>query len=141
MTNTTPQFATLREKIAYENAQRKARQCQYAADWNAACAAGVAAVAALEVVPMTVVGREGVYHVEGGVCGFARVEVRPRNSGFAKWLLREGLVRSSDYHKCVYFSVSDYGQSMQRKEAWADAVAAFLTAKGYPGVTSVSTID
>ena len=109
-------------------------------DLYAAWAAGNTAADALTVIPMTVVGREGVYHVEGGVCGFARVEVRPRTSAWSKWLRGRGW-RSSDYHKCVYLNISDFGQSLQRKEAFARAFASHLTAKGYPGVDYTSTID
>jgi len=141
MNTTTPQFATLRQKIAHDKAIRQTRNALFAADWNAACAAGVRAVNALAVTPMIVEGREASYFVEGGPCGFAQVEVRPRNSAFARWLKDQGLARSSDYQKCVYVWVSDYGQSMQRKEAWADAVAAFLTAKGYEGVSASSRMD
>ena len=141
MTATTPQFTSLRQKIAWETAQRKARQAQYATDWRDACDAGDAAVAALTVVPMTVVGKDTTYFVEAGVCGFAQVQVKPRNSGFAKWLLAQGIGRSSDYYKCVYYNVHQFNQSLQRKEAWAMAVAAFLTAKGYTGVSWESRID
>jgi hypothetical protein len=112
----------------------------WAADLHAAYDAGAAAVTALSVAPMVVTGREGSYYVEGGVCGFARVEVRPRTSAWAKWLKSNGWY-SSDYHKCIYMNVSEYGQSMQRKEAFAQAVAAWLTARGYPGVDWNSTID
>ena len=113
----------------------------WASDLRDAQRAGCAAVAALSVTPMTVVGREGVYHVEGGVCGFARVEVRPRNTAWAKWLREACGWRSSDYFKCITLNISDFGQSMQRKEAFAAAFAAHLTAKGYPGVDYTSTID
>jgi hypothetical protein len=89
---------------------------------------------------MTVVGREGTYRVEGGVCGFARVEVRPRNTAWAKWLLGAGWC-SSDYFKCVTLNISHFGQSMQRKEAYAAAFARHLTACGYPGVSYTATID
>lgn len=98
------------------------------------------AVSCIQVAPMIVQGREGAYYVEGGVCGFARVEVRPRTSAWSKWLRGRGWY-SSDYHKCVYLNISAYGQSMQRKEAFARAFAAYLTAKGYPGVDYTSTID
>ena len=141
MTTQTPQFATLREKIAYEKKMRLARNDQFRTDWTDACAAGDAAVAALTVTPMVVVGREGSHFVEAGVCGFAQVQVRPRTSAFARWLVAEGIGRSSDYHKCVYYNVHQFNQSLQRKEAWAEAVAAFLTAKGYTGVSSDSRID
>ena len=109
-------------------------------DLDAAWAAGHAAVAALQVIPMTVIGRDCTYHVEGGVCGFARVEVRPRTSAWAKWLKGRGWY-SSDYFKCVYVNIGDFGQSLQRKEAFARAFADHLTAKGYPGVDYTSTID
>lgn len=109
-------------------------------DISDAYAAGHAAVAALCVTPMTVVGRDRTYHVEGGVCGFARVEVRPRTSAWAKWLKGRGWY-SSDYFKTVYLNISEFGQSMQRKEAFAAAFAAHLTRCGYPGVDYTSTID
>ena len=109
-------------------------------DLQTAHAAGMAAVAALTPEPMTVVGNGRSYWVEGGVCGFARVEVRPRTSAWAKWLLGAGW-RSSDYFRCVTLNVSDFGQSMQRKAAYAAAFAAYLTALGYPGVSWVEVID
>jgi hypothetical protein len=110
------------------------------ADLEAAHSAGLAAVEALIVTPMLVWGRESSYLVEGGVCGFARVEVRPRTSAWAKWLRANGW-HSSDYHKCMYRNISEWGQSMQRKEAYAEAFAACLTARGYPGVSYTSTMD
>lgn len=113
---------------------------RWTADLHEAHLAGLAAVDALAVTPMTVVGRDCTYHVEGGVCGFARVEVRPRTSAWAKWLLGAGW-RSSDYFRCVTLNVSDFGQSMQRKAAYAAAFAAYLTALGYPGVSWVEVID
>jgi hypothetical protein len=109
-------------------------------DLHTARTAGLAAVAALDVVPMTVVGNGRSYHVEGGVCGFARVEVRPRTSAWAKWLRLIGW-RSSDYFKCVTLNISEFGQSMQRKEAYAAAFADHLTRLGYPGVSWTSVID
>ena len=110
------------------------------ADLQAAYAAGLAAVDALAVVPMTVVGRDRTYHVEGGVCGFARVEVRPRTSAWAKWLVQQGWY-SSDYFRCATLNISGFGQSMQRKETFAAAFADCLTRLGYPGVSYTATID
>jgi len=113
----------------------------WASDLREAQLAGCAAVAALRVAPMIVNGREGSYFVEGGVCGFARVEVRPRNTAWAKWLREACGWYSSDYHKCVTLNIHEFGQSLQRKEVYASAFADFLTSKGYPGVSSVSVID
>jgi hypothetical protein len=109
-------------------------------DLQAAYAAGNAAANAVAVVPMTVVGRDRTYWVEGGVCGFARVEVRPRTSAWAKWLLATGW-RSSDYFRCVTLNIDGFGQSMQRKEAFAQAFVDHLTRLGYPGVSYTATID
>ena len=109
-------------------------------DLQTAHAAGMAAVAALTPEPMTVVGNGRTYWVEGGVCGFARVEVRPRTSAWAKWLRATGW-RSSDYFKCVTLNISEFGQSMQRKEAFAQAFVDHLTRLGYPGVSYTATID
>jgi hypothetical protein len=98
-------------------------------------------VAAFTPDMMVVRDHDGnTWRVEGGPCGFARVEVRPRTSAWAKWLLGAGW-RSSDYFKCVTLNISDFGQSMQRKEAYAAAFAAYLTACGYPGVSYTATID
>jgi len=113
---------------------------RWTSDLHDAHLAGLAAAEALTPEPMTVVGRDRTFFVEGGVCGFARVEVRPRNTAWAKWLLGAGW-RSSDYFKCVALNVSDFGQSMQRKEAYAAAFARHLNALGYPGVSYTATID
>ena len=110
------------------------------ADLADAYTAGYDAADSVTVTPMIVQGREGMYHVEGGVCGFARVEVRPRTSAWSKWLRGRGWY-SSDYHKCVYLNISLYGQSLQRKEAFARAFVGVLTAKGYPGVDWTATMD
>ena len=129
MTTATPAVLTSRTS-----------KSRWADDLYNAHTAGIAAVNALTVTPMTVVGRDRTYHVEGGVCGFARVEVRPRTSAWAKWLVLNGW-RSSDYFRCVTLNISDFGQSLQRKEAYGAAFAAYLTACGYPGVSYTATID
>ena len=129
MTTATPTVLT----------QRTSRS-RWTADLHEAHLAGLAAVNALTPTPMRVVGRDCSFHVEGGVCGFARVEVRPRNTAWAKWLLGAGWY-SSDYFRCATLNVSDFGQSMQRKAAYAQAFAGHLTALGYPGVSWVEVID
>lgn len=97
-------------------------------------AAGKAAAAACDVVPMVVVG--GVpgeqpkrYFVADGVCGFAWINVKPANSAFGRWLKREGIA-SKAYGGGLDIWVSDYQQSMQRKEAYARAAAEVLREKG-----------
>lgn len=130
MTTATPNALTQRTSSA-----------RWTADLHEAHLAGLAAVAAFTPDMMVVRDHDGnTWRVEGGPCGFARVEVRPRNTAWAKWLLGAGW-RSSDYFRCVTLNISDFGQSMQRKEAYAAAFAAYLTACGYPGVSYTATID
>lgn len=77
------------------------------------------------------------YFVEGGACGFAWVNVYRyagekirKNSVIGKALLRAG-VRRSEYEKCFQVWVSEGGQSMQRKEAYAAAYARVLEVYGF----------
>lgn len=81
-----------------------------------------------------------VYYVPDGVCGFAWVSIRPRNSAFAKWLKANNLARSNDYEKAMVISIRDYGQSMELKEAHAVAMATVFEAHGIKA-TANSRID
>lgn len=69
------------------------------------------------------------YVVPGGLCGFAWVNIRPGNSRFARWLVKEGLARKS-YSGGVDFSVREGDQSVALKEAFADAFAEELRSNG-----------
>jgi len=73
--------------------------------------------------------KEPVYYVSDGVCGFAWVLVRPGNSSFARWLAKTDK-GSAAYGGGVSIWVSGYGQSMQRKEAYAGAFAKVLQDAG-----------
>ena len=66
-----------------------------------------------------------VYVVPEGPCGFAWVTVKPANSRFAKYLVREGLARKA-YGPGVMLWVHEFNQSMYRKEAFAMAYARVL---------------
>lgn len=70
------------------------------------------------------------YFVEDGVCGFAWVNVKPGNSAFAKYLVKSGRAHSDSYYGGITIWVSDYNQSMQRKEAYAHAFAKVLSDAG-----------
>ena len=103
--------------------------------------AGRNAVKELQVVPM-VVGEEtypfsGVmdntkprHFVADGVCGFAWVNIKPGNSKFANWLKKNRIARSDSYYGGVTVWVSDYNQSMQKKDAYARAYAEVIRAAG-----------
>jgi hypothetical protein len=109
--------------------------------WDAADAKGRAAADEVVPVPMVVgtpttpLGNDidfsqRTYFVSEGVCGFAWVKVRPGTSSFARWLVRTGKSRGKAYHGGVDIWIGDFGQSMQRKEAYARAMAQVFTEAG-----------
>jgi hypothetical protein len=67
--------------------------------------------------------------VEDGVCGFAWVVIRPATSKFARWMKSQGLARTG-YGGGLHMWVSEGGQSLQRKEAYAYAFAGVLREAG-----------
>lgn len=82
-----------------------------------------------------------VYYVDDGACGFAWVVVKPGNCKFAKWLTEKGLARRH-YQGGVSIWVSEYGQSVERKEAHARALASALRDKtGVDKIWSESRLD
>lgn len=107
--------------------------------WNQARAAGVEAGMAVRPAPMVVFeadlsGRpiEGGqrWHEPEGVCGFAWVVVKPGNCEFARWAKANKRARA-EYGggMCVEW-VSDFNQSMDRKEAYARAFSKVLSEAG-----------
>jgi hypothetical protein len=91
-------------------------------------AVGAAAAKACEVRAMVVSGGSQSWYVADGVCGFAWVNF-PGNSAFGRWLKKSGKARN-DYPKGVCVWISAYNQSMQRKEAHAQAMAKYLKDHG-----------
>lgn len=59
-------------------------------------------------------------------CGAAYVMIKPRNSKFAKWLVREEWGRDAEYKKSVLISWSTNTQAMKPNLAFASAVAKVL---------------
>lgn len=110
-------------------------------------AAGRTAVEKLHVVPM-IVGQETSFfsgkidyskpteYVADGVCGFAWVDVYPVNKGNTlagkeeRKILESVGFRKNDYTKTHQLWISDYNQSMQKKEAYARAFAEILRDNG-----------
>lgn len=72
---------------------------------------------------------KAMWYVPEGVCGFAWINVRPGFSSFAKWLVKNGKARAA-YSGGVDIWVSEFGQSMDRKEAYAHAFAKVLSDAG-----------
>ena len=114
------------------------RNTEFMALYQNAIAAGRAAVEALNVVPMVVTEADIFgkplpnakrYYVSDGVCGFAWVKIRPANSAFANWLKKNKL-GSTAYGGGLQIWISDYNQSMQKKEAFAGGMADTFRAAG-----------
>lgn len=137
--------AAWKARVTEEQEARNARYREYFAWWAEADAAGRAAADACKPTPMVVEqhanpldDRSEVkqsWYVADGVCGFAWVTFHPGGSSFARWACKVKDCRSA-YHGGVQHWVSDYGQSMQRKEAYARAFARAIAAHGvtaYPG--------
>lgn len=108
--------------------------------------AGREAVANTRVTPM-IVGQETYFgsgklipetmeYVESGVCGFAWVSVTPAHKGTTRIGKQErAALEANGFSKDVYGkrymrSISDYNQSMQKKEAHARAFAKVLSDAG-----------
>lgn len=106
--------------------------------------AGMKAGIGAQVVPMGVVQHANPlddnspivqgWIVEGGVCGFAWINIscggkgiaRSNSLEFCRWLKENDLARKSDYEGGYIIWVSEFGQSMTRKEAYARAFAEVL---------------
>ncbi len=107
--------------------------------YDEALAAGKAAGQDCQPYPMNVyeAGIDGkpiqggkTYHVPEGVCGFAWVKVSPGNCALANWLKKKGLARTA-YNGGVDIWISDYNQSMDRKENHANAMAKVFRDAGF----------
>ena len=69
------------------------------------------------------------YFVEGGVCGFAGVVIKPARGKFVSYLKKLGM-GYKHYYGGWYVSVRGFGQSLTRKEAYAEAFAKVLGEAG-----------
>jgi len=80
------------------------------------------------------------WYVSEGLCGFAWVNVTPGNSPFANWLKKSGNARKA-YGGGVDIWISAHGQSIERKEAHARAMAAKLKEKLGVTAYAMSRLD
>ena len=69
------------------------------------------------------------YFVEGGACGFAGVVIKPARGKFVSYLKSIGIGKKH-YYGGYYVSVREFGQSLARKEAYAEAYAKVLSEEG-----------
>lgn len=99
--------------------------------YSLAHAYGMQAVESAQVQAMTVVDPSTgqSWHVADGPCGFAWINIKPGNSKFANWLKKTDRGRKA-YEGGVNIWVYDFGQSIQKKEAYARAFAEALRSQG-----------
>jgi len=79
--------------------------------------------------PMIVTDGSKEYFVEGGCCGFAWIEIHPARGEFVSWCKKNG-IGDKGYQGGWHIWVSEGGQSMTRKEAYASAFAEVLKKYG-----------
>ena len=80
------------------------------------------------------------YYVSDGVCGFAWVNIKPARGGFVKYLKENGIGRKDSYYGGYTVWVSGFGQSLDRKTAYAQAFASVLKENGITAY-SMSRMD
>ncbi len=103
--------------------------------------AGLKAGKEVQVTPM-IVGTETspfsniidetkqTYFVEGGVCGFAWVKIRPARGKFVQWLKEQNIGSKDNYEGGYTIWCHEFGQSLTRKEAFVGAFAKVLREYG-----------
>lgn len=109
--------------------------------------AGKDAVQSAKIIPM-IVGQETflfsgvidytkhIEYIESGVCGFAWVDVFPQHKGNTRlgkderYVLERFGFSKNDYTKTYQLWISDFNQSMQKKEGYARAYAEVLRENG-----------
>jgi hypothetical protein len=125
------EFSTLREKISHESKARAARAVEFETLIERAIAEGIRAGADCMPIPMNVIDelRGQLWRVDDGACGFAWVTVKPANCAFANWAKKAGYMRPA-YGGGVQYWVSEFGQSVERKSAFAGAFARVLCEAG-----------
>ena len=75
------------------------------------------------------------FYVSDGVCGFAWVNIKPARGKFVTWMKKNNVGRKDNYYGGWTVWVSDFGQSIARKENYARAFAKVL---GDYGITAYS---
>jgi len=124
------QYATLKEKISAEKAIRAQRYTEFEALTAAAHAAGIKAGRECRPIPMMVCTAAGIpiECVDDGACGFAWIAFAG-NTAFGRWAKKHGLA-DSHYPSGLSIWVTEFGQSVDRKESYAAAYARVLRDAG-----------
>ena len=71
-----------------------------------------------------------VHYVSDGPCGFAWINIKPARGKFVKFLKDNNIGRKDSYYGGYTIWVSEFGQSMTRKENYARAFTKVLNENG-----------
>lgn len=135
--------AAFKEMLTTKAEQATARYAEYQ-EWMTACSEiATAAYRNAQPAPMAVYETVGLsdapkpggssWYVSEGVCGFAWVTIHPATSSFARWLSKEKIgykAYTGGWQIPMHYFVGQMGQSMERAEAAAYAVANLLCREG-----------
>ena len=80
------------------------------------------------------------WYVSDGVCGFAWVNIKPARGKFVKFLKDNNIGRKDSYYGGYTIWVSGFGQSLERKSAYARSFAKVLDDNGLKAY-SMSRMD
>ena len=80
------------------------------------------------------------YYVADGMCGFAWINIKPARGKFVKFLKDNDIGRKDSYYGGYTIWVSEFGQSVTRKENYARAFAKVLEDNGITAY-SMSRLD
>jgi len=137
--------AAWKQNIIDRENEKADKEKRFVELYNKACEAGVKAADECVPIPMVVEAHANMmddnspvvqsWHVPDGVCGFAWIVIRPGTCSFARWTVKYAGAKKH-YHGGVSIWVSAYGQSMQRKEAYAYAFAKVLQDAGIKAYAS-----
>ena len=111
-------YNSLREKISAEKQERIERYEKFAELWEDACKQGDECASNHTPQTMIVSSYTTQWVEPEGVCGFAEIRLPKGNTSFAHWA-KKNAGFSKHYYGGLYYWVSGYGQSMERKEAFA----------------------
>ena len=81
-----------------------------------------------------------VHYVSDGPCGFAWINIKPARGKFVKFLKDNNIGRKDSYYGGYTIWVSGFGQSLDRKSAYARAFAGVLAENGLKAY-SMSRMD
>ena len=70
------------------------------------------------------------HYVSDGVCGFAWINIKPARGKFVKYLKDNNIGRKDSYYGGYTVWVRGFGQSLERKSAYAHASAKHLDDNG-----------